>query len=256
MTWLGHGGEIEGVKIKGNAYFSEFRRLIALAQSNVDYEQWWDRANLGPVTVYVVLNDSRGGEQLRNGIRSRKGGVEVTVARLGSGFRDEPRETVRAYAAEDFMRMLRRLQEKGKLPAPPPLDDPALINHLDVSVAEDGGQDDDAATAEFVVEIHVPLLEPRPARGATDDSDYPWITRIEDFLTRMEEQGSIEVVDYGEEMGEVYVFVITGASEAKLLRVAARVAALPGVPAGTFAVVSESGATEAGDGRRVDLPRK
>jgi hypothetical protein len=55
-------------------------------------------------------------------------------------------------------------------------------------------------------------------------------------------------------MGEVYVFVISGASEAKLLRVAARVAALTGVPAGTFAVVSESEATEAGDGRRVALP--
>jgi len=203
-----------------------------------------------------MLNDSFPGEQYRNGIRSKKGGVEVTVARLGSGFREEPRETVRAYAAEDFMRMLRRLQEKGKLPAPPPLDDPALIDVLGVTLAEDEGQDHGAATAELVVEIHVPLLEPPPARGGADDSDYPWITRIEEFLTRMEEQGSMEVADYGEEMGEVYVFVITGASEAKLLRVAARVAALPGVPAGTFAVVSDSEATDAGDGRRVDLPLK
>jgi hypothetical protein len=56
--------------------------------------------------------------------------------------------------------------------------------------------------------------------------------------------------------GKAYVFVISGASEAKLLQVAARVAALPGVPAGTFAVVSESEAIEAGDGRRVDLPLK
>lgn len=50
MTWLDLDGHIEGVKIKGKAYFAEFDRLIALAQSNSDYQRRWERANLGPVT--------------------------------------------------------------------------------------------------------------------------------------------------------------------------------------------------------------
>ncbi|MFI5823937.1 hypothetical protein ACIA8I_33380, partial [Streptomyces rishiriensis] len=71
-----------------------------------------------------------------------------------------------------------------------------------------------------------------------------------------------------------YVFFVTGAPEPALLEAAARAAALPGVPAGAFAVVSDDpeapedpgarpgagppgpGApgTGAGRGRRADLP--
>jgi hypothetical protein len=44
-----------------------------------------------------------------------------------------------------------------------------------------------------------------------------------------------------------------GAAEADLLAVAARVAALSGVPSGVFAMVTDAGAKEIGAGRRVEL---
>ncbi|MEV7978358.1 hypothetical protein [Streptomyces sp. NPDC086519] len=64
----------------------------------------------------------------------------------------------------------------------------------------------------------------------------------------------MEAFDEGEEDGDVYVFFITGAGEGDLLAVASRVAALPGVPAGTVAVVSNNEAEEFGLGRQVALP--
>jgi hypothetical protein len=112
------------------------------------------------------------------------------------------------------------------------------------------GHDDLVPTT--VVEIHVPLL---PTPGLPDGSyPYPWIEEIEDFLSDLEDQGEVEVFDDGEEDGEVYVFLVTGAGEEELLAVASRVAALPGVPAGTSAVVSDDDAEEFGLGRRVTLP--
>lgn len=53
---------------------------------------------------------------------------------------------------------------------------------------------------------------------------------------------------------DAYVFFVAGAGEAGLPAVAARVAALPGLPAGAFAVVGDDGAEELGLGRRVALP--
>lgn len=50
------------------------------------------------------------------------------------------------------------------------------------------------------------------------------------------------------------VVEITGAGEGDLLALASRVATLPGVPAGSVAVVSNDGAEEFGLGRRVALP--
>ncbi|WP_259294682.1 hypothetical protein [Streptomyces canus] len=85
----------------------------------------------------------------------------------------------------------------------------------------------------MVVEIHVPLL---PTPGLPDG------------------QGDVEVFDEGEEDGDVYVFFITGAGEGDLLAVGSRVATLPGVPAGTVAVVSNDEAEEFGLGRQVALP--
>jgi hypothetical protein len=82
----------------------------------------------------------------------------------------------------------------------------------------------------------------------------PWIEDVEDFLADLEEQGDVEVYDDGEEDGDVYVFLITGAEERDLLAVASRLALLPGVPAGSFAVVSDDEADEFGLGRRVPLP--
>ncbi|WP_245641172.1 hypothetical protein [Streptomyces megasporus] len=104
----------------------------------------------------------------------------------------------------------------------------------------------------MVVETHVPL-QPTPdlADGAYP---FPWIEEVEDFLSDLEDQGDVEVFDEGEEDGGVYVFFVTGAGEGDLLAVASRVAALPGVPAGTVAFVSTDEAEEFGLGRRVALP--
>ncbi|MFJ4844473.1 MULTISPECIES: hypothetical protein [unclassified Streptomyces] len=104
----------------------------------------------------------------------------------------------------------------------------------------------------MVVEIHVPLL---PTPDLPDGSyPFPWIEEVEDFLSVLEDQGHMEVFDEGEEDGDVYVFFVAGAGEGDLLTVASRVAALPGVPAGTVAVVSDDKAEELGQGRRVALP--
>ncbi|MER7486117.1 hypothetical protein ABTY20_09475 [Streptomyces sp. NPDC126497] len=104
----------------------------------------------------------------------------------------------------------------------------------------------------MVVEIHVPLL---PTPNLSDGAyPFPWIEAVEDFLTGLEDQGDVEVLDEGEEYGDAHVFFVTGAGEARLLAVASRVAALPGVPTGTFAVVSDDEAEEFGLGRRVTLP--
>nr|WP_237527614.1 hypothetical protein [Streptomyces sp. SID2119] len=92
-----------------------------------------------------------------------------------------------------------------------------------------------------------------PTPDLPDDS-YPWIDQVEDFLVDLEDEGGIEVHDEGEEHGDAYVFFVTGAADEELLAVASRVATLPGVPAGAFAVVSDAEAEEFGRGRRVALP--
>ncbi|MGW2770671.1 hypothetical protein [Streptomyces sp. NPDC001275] len=108
------------------------------------------------------------------------------------------------------------------------------------------------AVPTMVVEIHVPLLPtPNLADGAYP---FPWIEEVEEFLADLEDQGEVEVFDDGEEDEEAYVFFITGAGEDRLLAAASRVATLPGVPAGTFAVVSNDEAEEFGLGQRVTLP--
>jgi hypothetical protein len=102
---------------------------------------------------------------------------------------------------------------------------------------------------DIVVEIHVPLGE---APGTPEDSyAFPWIDQVEDFLA---EQEVTEAHDEGEEYGEAYVFFITGAAEADLLAVASRVARVPGIPSGVFAMVTNDEAEEIGLGRRVELP--
>ncbi|OKJ24151.1 hypothetical protein AMK21_02910 [Streptomyces sp. CB00316] len=83
---------------------------------------------------------------------------------------------------------------------------------------------------------------------------YPWIDQVEDFLVDLEDQGDMEVHDEGEQHEDAYVFFVTGAADEELLAVASRVATLPGVPAGAFAVVSDDEAEDFGRGRRVALP--
>jgi hypothetical protein len=51
--------------------------------------------------------------------------------------------------------------------------------------------------AELVVEMHVPLT---PVAGLDRGAyPYPWIDRIEEFLAELEEDGTVEVPDDGEE---------------------------------------------------------
>ncbi|MFF1546961.1 hypothetical protein [Streptomyces sp. NPDC058291] len=104
----------------------------------------------------------------------------------------------------------------------------------------------------LVVEIHVPLS---PAPDLPEGAyPYPWIEDVEDFLAELEESGRAEVFDEGVEHGDRYVFFLTGAPEQTLLAQAARAAALPGVPAGGFAVVSDDPGDGVGRGRRAELP--
>lgn len=107
------------------------------------------------------------------------------------------------------------------------------------------------AVAETVVEIHVPLVS--PANLPDGAYPFPWIRVVDDFLAGLDERGEIEVFDEGEEFGRAYAFFITGAKLDGLLAVAARVAALPGIPRGAFAVVTDDEAEEMGRGRRVKL---
>jgi hypothetical protein len=107
------------------------------------------------------------------------------------------------------------------------------------------------AVTETVVEIHVPLVS--PANLPDDAYPFPWIRIVDDFLAALDDAGEIEVFDEGEEFGRAYAFFITGAELDHLLAVAARVAALPNVPAGAFAMVTDDDAEEIGRGRRVRL---
>ncbi|GAA3389099.1 hypothetical protein [Cryptosporangium minutisporangium] len=99
----------------------------------------------------------------------------------------------------------------------------------------------------LLVEVHVPL----PAGSEPFD----WIDEVEDFLFQLEEADDLEVFDDGEQFGEVYVFFLAGATEDALLAAARRTAALEGVPAGAFAMITDTEAGEFGMGRRVDLSR-
>ncbi len=103
-----------------------------------------------------------------------------------------------------------------------------------------------------IVEIHVPLTAtPGMPAGAYQ---YPWIDDVEEALAEGDGDGRYEVHDDGEELGEEYLFFITGDREADLVAVATEIANLPGVPAGTYAVVADDAQAEMGVGRRVELP--
>ena len=105
--------------------------------------------------------------------------------------------------------------------------------------------------ANVVVEIHVPLT---PIIGLPEGEDpFPWIDEVMDFISDLDEAGEVALYDDGGEFGDSYVFLINAASEERLLAAAARVADLPGVPAGVFAMVTDDEAEEFGLGRRVDL---
>jgi hypothetical protein len=94
-----------------------------------------------------------------------------------------------------------------------------------------------------LVEIHIPT-----------NGDDEWIDDVGDFMIDLEEELGLEEYDDGEEYGDVYIFFIAGAKERTLLAAASRIATRKGVPAGAFAMVTDTNAPRFGMGRRVDLP--
>lgn len=103
--------------------------------------------------------------------------------------------------------------------------------------------------ADLVVEIHVPLT---PTRGLrTGAYAYPWIDDVEEYLAELDGSAG-EAYDSGEELGEEYLFSVSGAPEAALIELARQVSRLERVPAGVYATVNDSEG-DLGQGRRVEL---
>jgi hypothetical protein len=105
--------------------------------------------------------------------------------------------------------------------------------------------------ATLVVEIHVPLT---PDHNAPEgENPFPWIDDVSELVSEIEESGDAFVVEEGDEFEGAYVVVITGADESTLLTIANRVANLPGVPTGVFAMVTDDEADELGQGRKEEI---
>lgn len=105
--------------------------------------------------------------------------------------------------------------------------------------------------SELVVEVHVPLV-PQPGLSA-DEYQFPWIDTVEQFLAELEDSGRGEMFDDGEELADEYVFFVWQAAERELVALARRIADLPGVPEGVYAVVTDDDSEQTGTGRRVEL---
>lgn len=106
-------------------------------------------------------------------------------------------------------------------------------------------------SAELVVEIHVPLTP--DANAAEGETRFPWIESLVEFTNELDEGGEIFVVEEGDVFNDAYVIVITGADEATLTGVASRVANLPGIPTGVFAMITDADAEELGQGTTVEI---
>jgi hypothetical protein len=106
-------------------------------------------------------------------------------------------------------------------------------------------------SATLVVEIHVPLTA--DTEVAEGESRFPWIETLVEFTGELDEGGDIFVVEEGDVFNDAYVIVITGADESTLTGVANRVANLPGIPTGVFAVITDSDAEELGQGTTVEI---
>jgi hypothetical protein len=105
--------------------------------------------------------------------------------------------------------------------------------------------------ATLVVEVHVPLTADRNV--GEGENPFPWIEDLHEFTQELEESGDVFIVEEGDEFDGAYVIVITGAEESALLGVANRVASLPGIPTGVFAMLTDDEAEELGQGTRVDV---
>ena len=115
------------------------------------------------------------------------------------------------------------------------------------------GSPPDPTGRQLVVEIHLPTRGDGGVLPGERGYAFAWIDEVEEFLEDESSDGSFEIYDVGEDFVETYVFFISGASEELLLSVAARVASLPGIPSGAFAVVTDDQAEEFGAGRRIPL---
>ena len=103
----------------------------------------------------------------------------------------------------------------------------------------------------LVVEIHVPL-EPDRTVGE-GENPFPWIEDLQTFTEELEESGDAFVVEEGDEFDGSYVIVLTGAEESALIGLANRVANLPGIPTGVFAMLTDDEAEELGQGTKVEI---
>ena len=111
----------------------------------------------------------------------------------------------------------------------------------------------DPVRGQLVLEIHVPLTGNGGILPGAPGYEFGWIDDIEEFLEDESSDGSFDIYDEGEEVGGTYAFFVSGAAEEILLNVAANIAALPGIPSGAFAIVTDSQSEELGTGRRVPL---
>ena len=108
--------------------------------------------------------------------------------------------------------------------------------------------------AELIVEVHIPLTLPKELEEGA--YPFPWIDDVMEYLAELDDDPSaegVEMYDDGEEFKEHYVFFLHQGSEAAQLAVAGRIARLPGVPTGAFAMVTDSDAEGFGLGTRVEL---
>lgn len=103
--------------------------------------------------------------------------------------------------------------------------------------------------ADLIVEIHIPLT---PAPGSrAGDNRFGWIDDVEEFLASLDGTSG-EEYDSGEELGDEYLFFVSGAEESQLITLARQVANLPAVPPGVYVTVNDSDG-DMGEGRRVPL---
>ena len=102
--------------------------------------------------------------------------------------------------------------------------------------------------ADLLVEIHVPLTPNDVPEG---EYPFPWIDSVMEFLFQLDGSKG-EMYDDGEELGDEYLFFVHRAPEADLIELAREVAALPGMPEGIYATVTDTEA-DMGGGVRVEL---
>ena len=100
---------------------------------------------------------------------------------------------------------------------------------------------------ELLVEIWCPLAD-----MAMDDFE-EFFDEVWSYLEAEEHGLRAECFDDSETIGDHEVFAVWHGPEQELLEVARRVAALPKVPAGSYALVTTVEKQLSGEGRRVEL---